>query len=179
MIGNNQKNNIGFTLMEIMVSAGLFIIITMAGTGIYISISKVQKANMAGQKVYTESRFLIDMIANDIQSHAINYQQGIYPGAQPETVLDIIGGDTWVKYWRAIENGQGVLKQDTSGGVEITLSSSRINITNLQFYIYPEDPEATIAVPLVTIVWRAQEAGVNISDPIIVNLQTTVSLRNY
>jgi len=37
MIGNNQKNNIGFTLMEVMISAGLFVIITMAGTGIYVS----------------------------------------------------------------------------------------------------------------------------------------------
>jgi Tfp pilus assembly protein PilV len=174
-----KKNNIGFTLMEIMISAGLFVIITVAGTAIYISVSSVQKANVAGQKIYTESRFLINMIANDIQSHAINYQQGIYPAMYPENVLDIASADTRVKYWRTQEAGRGVLKQDSSNGAEITLSSSSINITDLQFYIYPEDPTIITAVPLVTIVWRAQEAGEDISDPMIVNLQTTVSLRNY
>jgi Tfp pilus assembly protein PilV len=178
-----KKNNIGFTLMEIMISAGLFVIITVAGTAIYISVSSVQKANVAGQKIYTESRFLINMIANDIQSHAINYQDSapVYPvrDGKPETVLDIASGDTWIKYWQTTENGQGVLKQDSKQGSEITLSSSSINITDLQFYIYPEDPTIITAVPLVTIVWRAQEAGEDISDPMIVNLQTTVSLRNY
>ena len=176
MIGNKQ-NNIGFTLMEVMISAGLFIIIIMAGTGIYISISSVQKANVAGQKVYTESRFLLDMIANDIKSNAINYQTG-YPSSLPETVLNLLKDDTQVKYWQDSSSGHGILKQQIGTDPEISISSSSIDITKLQFYIYPM-VQSTKAVPFVTIVWQAKEAGDAILNPMTVNLQTAVSVRNY
>jgi prepilin-type N-terminal cleavage/methylation domain-containing protein len=170
------KNNNGLTLVEVLVTAGIFLIILTFATEMYVSLSRLNKTNFSAQKIYSESRYLIDFIAEAIQSGSIDYQTG-YPDSLPETELQIKTKDGEKQVYRA---DGGVLKQKVgSNPEEIELSSSDVmTINKLNFYVYPTiDAFTTSSVPIVTIVWQAKE--VNTPDPITVNLQTTVSMRSY
>lgn len=168
------NNNFGFTLTELLVAASLFVIVLTFGTNIYLSITNVQKSNYSMQKILNDSRFLLDMMANDIQSNYINYQtEGIgYPAASPEDELRLKMSDGSSVAYTLTEG-----KLDKKIGPNGTLiSSDYINITKLDFYIYPLQQNET-EVPFAVIVWQAEEVGP--SDPAVINLQTAVSLRNY
>ena len=126
------------------------------------------------QKILNDSRFLLDMIAQDIQNNYIDYQTGGYPDASPEDELHLKMSDgSSVIYNR--EPAPGSLTRSVNGN-PTTLSSAYINITKLDFYIYPLEQNET-EVPFVVIVWQAEEVGP--TDPAVINLQTAVSLRNY
>ena len=168
------NNNFGFTLTELLVAASLFVIVLTFGTNIYLSITNVQKSNYSMQKILNDSRFLLDMIANDMQSNYIDYQTDVYPITSPEDELRLKMSDgSHVIYSR--EPVSGSLKR-TVGVNETTISSAYIDITKLDFYIYPLNQNET-EVPFVVIVWQAKEVGP--ADPAEINLQTAISLRNY
>jgi len=169
------NNNFGFTLTELLVAASLFVIVLTFGTNIYLSITNVQKSNYSMQKILNDSRFLLDMIANDIQSNYIDYQTiaPIYPTASPEYKLHLkMSNGSYVTY----STESGALKRKENENPEVKISSDYINITKLDFYIYPLQQNET-EVPFVVIVWQAKEVGP--ADPAEINLQTAISLRNY
>lgn len=168
----------GFTLTELLVAASLFIIVLTFGTNIYLSITNTQKSNYSMQKILNDSRFLLDMIAQDIQNNYIDYQpEPAYPAAViPEDELRLKMSDgSLVIYSKELDAGINRLKRSVNGN-PTTLSSAYINITQLDFYIYPLMQNET-EVPFVVIVWQAEEVGP--TDPVEINLQTAISLRNY
>lgn len=161
-------NNFGFTLIELLVAASLFVIVLTFGTNIYLSITNAQNQNYRMQKVLNESRFLLDMIAQDIQSNYIDYQTGYPDATLPEDELHLKMSDgSFITYKTTAEQ---LMRNN------IPMSSAYIKITKLNFYIYPLE-QNEINIPSVVIVWQAEE--VVPANPAIINLQTMVSLRNY
>jgi prepilin-type N-terminal cleavage/methylation domain-containing protein len=171
----------GFTLLEVIVAATLFLVILVFGTSIFVSISNTQRASAEAQKVFGESRFLVDMLADQIRSASLDYQSG-YPAAQPETRLHLIRTDgTSVRYYlESILDSDGItrghLKQQVGTGSAVVLSSLAIDIAKLDFYVHPFVQDGT-TIPSVTIVFEAKETGPQ--DPTTLNLQTTVNVGNY
>jgi hypothetical protein len=178
----------------------------MIASTLYISITNTQRVNAGSQKVFTETRFLLDQMVNQLQGGAIDYAVGSapswvaevncgqtfnpsdyitgYPRAnQPEPVLSIIKSDgTGVRY--CIDQVLGPdgrtrnqLKEQSGSDDPRILSSLTLDISQLDFYIDPQVSDGT-GVPSVTIVMEANEVGPP-SNPTIFHLQTTVSAGNY
>jgi len=160
--------------MELLISAGLFLIILSFASGIYVSITRASRQNYSAQKIYTESRFLLNLLISDITSNYIYYKSN-YPLDSPQTVLGLRNeqGEAIV-YW--VDNGD--LKRRIGLEQPVSLTSKFIEITRLNYYITPYIQNRTGKdVPLVLISWQAKERD-NSSSPII-DLQTSVSLRNF
>ena len=192
----------GFTLIELLVASVLFILLIMISSTLYISITNTQRVSAGSQKVFTETRFLLDLMVNQIQAGAIdyavsepswvtqvacgapfNYTAGYPRASQPEPVLSIVKGDgTGVRY--CIDEVPGPdgrirnqLKEQSDTGVPRILSSLTLDIDQLDFYIDPQVTDGT-GVPSVTIIMEVNEVGPP-SNPTIFHLQTTVSAGNY
>lgn len=198
------KKSRGFTLLEIMICGVLFITTLTLGSVLYLSISDTQRVSAGSQRVFTESRFLLDVISNDIQAGALDYQTTLpvwtslvascanfnaanyqlgYPSASREPVLSLIRNDgTTVRYCISEVTGtDGVirkqLKQQVGSQPAVILSSMTLDIGQLDFYIDPLDATDT-AVPSVTIIWEATEVGPPV-NPTVLHVQTTVNAGNY
>ncbi|KKS53879.1 MAG: hypothetical protein UV19_C0003G0034 [Parcubacteria group bacterium GW2011_GWA2_42_28] len=184
IIGNNMINfskKNGFTLIELMVAMSLFVLVVGLGFSIYAQLTKVQQTNLRATRVYADSRFWLDRLVDDIQASGI-YYDATYPDPtvipSPELHLRNRAGQL-VRYFLADTNADGLvdaLSKRVALGPILTLSSPEIRMRRLDFYIDPE-AESETSSPKVTIIWQASD--LREVKPVIINLQTTISLRNY
>lgn len=180
----NIKHQTGFTLIEVLVASSLFVLVVGMGMSLWVSITRIQQANLNSQKIFSESRFWFDRLAAEIQGGEIFYDDDplslFYPypkSPNPQTELHITEKDgTRVRYYADL--GAGILYKETIGSVNPpdVLTSPEIKVTRFAVYITPL-AENSVDIPRVTIFWQAQD--LKSSDPQIINLQTTVALRNY
>ncbi len=173
--------NQGLTLIELLVAASLFVLVLGFGMSLWISITRIQRGNIAKQNIYSESRFLINQLKSDIQAGQIAYDDTApYPNpAFPvQTELRIIEKNGQiVRYFLGANASVQALKKEVIGsGISDVLSSPGITITRFDVYITPLVKTAGVA-PMATIMWQAQDLKQD--RPESINLQTTVSLRNY
>ncbi len=173
----------GFTLIELLVASSLFVLVVGIGMSMWGSITRIQQANLNSQRVFSESRFWLDRIFSDVQSGQIFYDDDPYSSfypypkpINPQTELHIAVKDgKRIRYY--IDSVSGALYKEIVGiEAPVMLSSPEIKITRFAVYITPVTESAT-KVPLVTILWSAQD--LKISDPQTINIQMSVSLRNY
>jgi len=173
----------GFTLIELLVASSLFVLVVGIGMSLWGSITRIQQANLNSQKIFSESRFWLDRISAEIQGGQIFYDDNpaslFYPypkPANPQTELHIATKDgERIRYY--VDALSGALYKEVIGmSAPEMLSSPEIKITRFAVYITPIT-ESAVKVPLVTILWSAQD--LKISDPQMINIQTSVSLRNY
>ena len=166
----------GFTLVEILISASIFVLVVTMGFAMYTSITRLEQTTLRSQKIYTESRVWMDFLASEVQARELYYDTGLpYPSATPEDELYLVDADGNItRYF--LDVPAFALKRQVGAGAIETLSSPQILVTQLDFYITPMTKTA-IAIPTVTIVWKAEEPSAN--NPVVLPLQTTVASRNY
>lgn len=179
-----KKHQNGFTLIEVLVASSLFVLVVGLGMSLWGSITRIERANLNSQKVFSESRFWLGRISAEIQEGQIFYDDDplstFYPypnPLNPQTDLHIAAKDgKRIRYYLNAPSGALYKEVVGSGNPPDVLSSPEINITRFAVYITPVIKSAT-EVPRVTILWWAQDRKV--SNPQTINIQTTVSLRNY
>jgi prepilin-type N-terminal cleavage/methylation domain-containing protein len=167
------KNKKGFTLLEILVAASLFVVVLSFGFSIYVSITRIQQRNFKQQKVLSESRFFLEFFSSEISSMQVDYS---IPYPDNQIYLSDSQGEV-LRYF--LDTGDGRIKQqvDPAGaGVISSITSPEINITRLMFYVNPGSPDPDV-IPTITVILRAQD--LNAVSPTMVDLQTSVSMRNY
>lgn len=183
MYNHSVKNN-GFTLIELLVASSLFVLVVGFGMSLWGSITRIQQANLNSQKVFSDSRFWFERISAEIQGGQIFYDDTpssvFYPypkPTNPQTELHISTQDgTRVRYYLDAPSG-GLYKEAVgSGNPPERLSSAEIQVTRFAVYIAPTVYTA-LQAPHITILWQARD--LKASNPQTINLQTTVSLRNY
>lgn len=180
----NIKHQTGFTLIELLVASSFFVLVVGLGMSLWVSITRIQQANLNSQKIFSESRFWFDHLAAEIQGGEIFYDDDpfslFYPypkSSNPQTELHIAAKDgKRIRYYADL--GAGVLYKETvgSGTPSEALTSPEIKVTRFAVYVTPT-AESSMEIPRATILWQAQD--LKSSDPQTINLQTTVALRNY
>ncbi len=176
--------NRGFTLIELLVASSLFVLVVGFGMSLWISITRIQRGNIAKQNIYSESRFLINQLKSDIQAGQIAYDTVAPPYPNPaipvQTELRILKKNGQIVRYFVGPSGvvQAFQRQviDAAPPPPDVLSSPSITITRFDVYITPLVKTAGVA-PMATIMWQAQDLKQD--RPESINLQTTVSLRNY
>lgn len=185
---NNQK---GYTFFELVVVLALFSIISSIVATIFVLFSRAQTRTITNQNLISDTRYIVETLVRDVRNGRIDYARYSDPVSDVESSLYLIdeNGDN-VEY-HIVQDGCAELVdnclQIVRGGNSAILSSNTTNIAQMHFYIYPvrdpfsfsqgvfksnEQPGVTVA-----IVSEAVDAQGDI--PIQINLQTTVSSKQY
>jgi prepilin-type N-terminal cleavage/methylation domain-containing protein len=184
MAGNElmeKVKNKGVTLMEMMVSMGIFALALTLAASIFVSSNRLQRKISLEQAVENEMRFALERFARTLRGGYIDYAsypQGTIPSNVQSTInlLDFAG--------KSVTFGQntGAFALKEEGGAFSNLTSPQVKVADLKFYITPlKDPlldTSMMTQPRVTMVLEALSAKPT-TTPTKIRLQTTISARRY
>ncbi|MFA5021185.1 MAG: prepilin-type N-terminal cleavage/methylation domain-containing protein [Patescibacteria group bacterium] len=69
------KKNQGFTLIEILVTIGIFAIVMMVASAIFINVSNLQQQTANLAQLQNEGRYIIEKVAKEIRGRELDYGQ--------------------------------------------------------------------------------------------------------
>lgn len=172
---NNTK---GFTLMEIIISLGIFSFLVLAILGMFTSSIRGQRAALAQSKIEREAQLLVGVITKKIRSARVNY--ALYPGgtvpANPDYLylIDADGGDV---RFRLNSND---IEVQIDGGSYLPISRDDVDVTLLRFFVDPTTNPFTsfgdvpATQPRVTVIFTLLADG---PDQATVTVQQSIPQR--
>ena len=185
---NNKK---GFTLIEVMVAMGVFVIVMTTAFGIFVAALRHQDRALAEQELLSQTSFVIEYMSRGLRmakKQKPDRPPCITDGLNFETPIsshikflkwDYLTED-FVCYEFYLDTVNHRLMRRRAGGVAVPLTSAELKIVNLRFNIigdaYPEEtpPEQ----PRVTIALEIKGRGRTEQERPQIYFQTTVSQRD-
>ncbi|MFA7170147.1 MAG: type II secretion system protein [Candidatus Paceibacterota bacterium] len=174
--------NRGFTLIEMLVSLGIFAVLLVAVMSAFVSGFAYQKRIVEMQAVQREGSYLMEMLSREIRmATAINATQS---GNKDSSIVftnhegnltEYCQSSQDVAYTKACNNSGeyfAVINRDTA--VADIVNSSDIRLTSLKFYTSNQD--FSVSQPLITIVMNLQSKK---DTSVTLSLQSTVAMRLY
>ena len=161
MNGNFKKqfNNNGLTLIEVVVSLGIFSLVVMAAIGIFSVSLKSVRQTFDAQIIQEAGRFILETIAKDVRVGRIVTTVG-----GPYSALEIINAKS-----------ETIIYSFNCATCTFGTNSLPPNLA-LTGYFYVQQPVSVYFVPpRVTIVLTARSTITGLR----IDLQTTVSSREY
>jgi prepilin-type N-terminal cleavage/methylation domain-containing protein len=182
MIGNLNKNQLGTTLVEVLVAITVFSIIVSVATNIFILSSQASRKIIYDQNTQGSLAFIFDNITQELknsklesqfltnlsQSQRCDYQSARSCSYSNQTLVLTDKNGNRVAFF---PSQNSVYKQINSQTPQ-KISSDKLNVTYLNFNII----QGVSYTPTVTVSMEALSKDKN-SSPI--NLQTTITLRDY
>jgi prepilin-type N-terminal cleavage/methylation domain-containing protein len=161
-----NKHPKGFTLIELLIYMGIFSILLVVLTQLFVTILNVQLESEASSSVEQDSKFILARMMYDIQKAS----QVVLPanlGDQGDTLSLMIGGDSYIY----LPNGSDLdLNKNGTAG---KLNSFDTTISNLVFQRLGNTGGINSIRIGFTVISKAQRS----SGPEIKNVQTIVGLR--
>lgn len=171
-----MKKNFGFTLMEMIVAAGIFsVVITIALAG-FINILDMQKRADAIRTAYDNVDFIMEIMSREIRTGTEYCKNGC--SLLSDFNFTNANKDKTITYKL---NGNKIEIAVTSSSFPPTPSDfdlfnpPNVEINNLKFYV-TGDSQGDQIQPMVTIIIQA-EVVLRQGDKVQLNLQTTVTQR--
>lgn len=184
---NLRNNQLGFTLVEILVAMAVFTTAVTSLSEIFLLTNKTQRKTQAIQQSQTDARFAIEVMAQQVRRGNIDY--AYYGGtiaANSQAVLAIIdSNNNRIQFRRQAPAGQGIIQiSQDNGATWADITPPEISVGTLSFYISPTtDPFASTPSsnqqPLVTIVVATTNTTTEGSTMPPMFMQTSVSSRQY
>ncbi|MBI4262111.1 type II secretion system protein [Candidatus Uhrbacteria bacterium] len=186
----------GFTLIEILVSLGIFIIAIGILGQIFSAVMRTQRVILTQQKLIEEARNILDTLVDEVRRGSIDYQA--YGAASPSTsdILRLIGRDGTLMVTRSTDAtacGFGgdvscILVRRGNGSVGV-MTSPAVYVTSLQFLIDPPRDPFTVdpgtllyptnIQPRVTIILTIDSGDPVFRGSMPLTVQTSVTTRTY
>lgn len=167
-----SKFLMGFTLIELMVAMGIFVVVSMVSVSIFLTAIQNQRRDFQVQNLQDNARYLIETMTKEIRmSQTIEDP----PDTKENDILRMVNQDNNdVRY--KFESDSLTRIEKTSGKVGNgepgnPISSSEVKI-NGKFYVVNESNKQ----PRVTIIMTLSPA--NATEPKI-TVQNTVTIRFY
>lgn len=178
-------NTQGFTLVEMLVTVGIFAIVSVVTSSIFINVNNLQQQTGNLQRLQNEGRYLLEKIAKEIRGRELDYGPVGFPNGgltkQIDFKVDELGDSMSIKF--DDQNEKIIISVNE---VEEPLNSDQVNIKDLQFKISPSnDPFSQTATssearqPRVTIYMKLSNKGVPERYLKNLDLQTTISSKIY
>jgi len=181
---HNKKKPAGLSILEILMSMGIFLVVMSSLLGVFGYIVKLQRQEMAMQASLENLRTTLE-----IMSRAIRQAKSV-----PPDTLDIGAttpcpngqpNNTCIRFTHvssekgavvyALDNNAIYETSASTGGNAVPITTQDVNIESLRFTLGGDDPE-DLRQPTVTISMRIK----SVANPArIYSLQTTVSLRDF
>ncbi|MEK7560166.1 MAG: type II secretion system protein [Patescibacteria group bacterium] len=180
-MNNKSHKKMGFTLLEMIVAMGVFIIAVLFSVGSLLSLTNAQKKALVLQSTQDNLRFALETIARDIRTGDFYYCGSSISDVPPipsrkdcsfggpSLTFQNVSGNTITYQMKdsRIQKKDGVLNFEPITSLDIT-------VEYLTFYVIGS-PDTDNLHPRVTIVAKGVSgSGSRRSD---LNLQTTVSQR--
>jgi len=145
----------GFSIMELVVATGIFSILVLATFGIFSSSLRGQRQVLAQTRLQRETQLIMETVSKKIRTSRVDYTEyeTVFGSGNPiinpvQELILIDQADARVKFSYDQIN-QAINLQLDAGPIN-PMSSSDINITNLNFFIEPTtNPFATGLLPSV------------------------------
>ena len=177
----------GYTIVEMLVSVAVFGLAFIAIGAIFIGFSTAQSRASVSQRLLNEGNFVLEAVAREIRMNAIDYDCGL----MSSRYICLTAPDGTETHFRFNDPSAPNILQACSDPVSvgvacswINLHSSDVDITNVEFHVFPQNdpfapnaPDGDIFQPITTILMTIQ-AGVGRGQQIF-DLQTSVTSRLY
>ena len=183
----NLKPRDGFTLIEAVVATAVFAFVFSSIVGVYLSAIRLDRKTRAQRAITQNARFILEFLTKEIRNGEIDYAR--YGGSIPvgNTHLYLINqaGESEDIYLSNVGCPSAtpcnlVLSKNSSTS---NLNTQTVKLTSFNFYIKPAgDPYAGLAYneqPRVTITMSLLSQGQTFTDTAKIDLETTVTSRNY
>jgi len=183
MIGNNQTNKLGFTLVEILVAVAIFAAVVLMSSRIFQSVLNNQHTNRIDQDIQENIKYFLEVFSREASSAVRNNNPGteclvgsthIFATNASSTELYFRNSaGQCVEYYSANDNGVtriGISRDGLAGYI----TSPKVLIKSLNFVL---DESSVTIQPIVTVNIQVQSED----DPSVAayNIQTTISPRDY
>jgi prepilin-type N-terminal cleavage/methylation domain-containing protein len=191
MFFRENKKNIGFTLIEMLVALSLFTIVVTIAVGAFLSLIGASRGVQSEQSVMTTLTFVLDSMTREIRtgtsyncndttfsnqegygSTAQNCENGSDGVSFVESGSSITGASSRIAYY--YDDSTGTLFRRVGNGTAQSIVSDGITVTDAQFFVTGSRRLAAgfTGQPTVTIILEARdETGATTT------LQTTVTQR--
>ena len=171
----------GFTLLEMIVATGIFIVVVVASIGITISVKTAQEKASNIQNVQDNIRFAVEFMTKEIRQGTSYQPTGctLVSGLKqcPKITFRSSRG-TDVSYCKSFDNTVVVLEGpgvcETNG---LPLTALNVYIGQLFFYVTGDEVGAADGQPRVTLVLSGVVTGPKTQLQSTFRLQTTVTQR--
>ncbi len=198
----NQK---GFTFSELVVVIGVFSLVLVATTDIFMRSQRIQRRTAALERLQDDARYIMNKISSEVRAGAVDYASYANPHPQIDSTngnselivtnfegkkLRInISDDTTKAACPDAGSAPCIVLSDTNGASWGSMTGKSVIAERLNFYITPaKDPflldEATNQYnadqqPRVTVVVTLSTPVKGQAEPAHTTLQTTISTRSY
>lgn len=206
MIGDNRSMSInqkGFTFSELVVVIGVFSLVLVATTDIFMRSQRIQRRTAALERLQDDARYIMNKVSSEVRAGAIDYTAYGNPqidssNGNSELILTNFDGkklrfkmsdDTTNTLCPDAQSAPCILMSDTNGASWGSMTGKSVRVERLYFYITPaKDPflfdEATNGYnadqqPRVTVVATLSTSVKGQNEPARTTLQTTISTRSY
>lgn len=178
----------GFTLMEVLVATGIFVVMVLAVFGIFSSVLQGQKNSLAQAHLERDAQLVLETLVKKIRTSRVDYAEyealnGL-PNPVPNSTSTLILIDQNDTRFRIQHNANTqAIDLEFGGGLPSPITSNDVAVTALTFMVEPTaDPFTNVepvTQPRVTVVLEMVTNESN--QPIQLILQQTVPQRggNY
>lgn len=175
----NQK---GLTLIETLVTLGIFSTVVVFTMGLFISASKAQIAASEMNLVNSEASFLLERMSREIRMASKNDDINITPSAGNQAdrykKIEFTNNESLREIYCLATtscngSGQNIAVSYDNGATYALINSLNVRIDNLKFYLNGGGANEQPIVTIVLGVSSKKMAGVSVS------LQTSVVPRVY
>lgn len=173
---NFKKNEKGFTIIEAVVSAGVFAFVVVSALGVYLSVVQLDAKSRAERTVQQNARFIMDYIAKEIRNGSIDYTQ-----TNDDYTLNLINqlDEQETFNWNGTDL---ILSKSGIGSTE--LNSDQVSVTRFKSILNPSVNPFDLAndthvQPHVTIILQLQSKNSKAAEGAVINLQSTFAVRDY
>ena len=175
-MNRKQNNNRGLTLLELIVSIGVFALIMLSVMSIFISVTRTQRRNTALQNNLDSIRYTLEVMSKEVRMAIKDVDGSCHEGEvyYQKNRQEIFFLDYQGKCVTYFLNGKKLFKEVDSGG-EIQVTPDKVLVDDIDFEIFSD----INSQPMVKIALKFVGEGQDFwSSPELV-LQTTISSRFY
>ena len=183
----------GFTLIEMVVALGIFLVASTAATSIFVSANKASRRTVGITRIGSDARWAMEKMVEDIRLGTVDYAAIISGTPTNFLSLRTIDGQmisySWVRQNNSDVCGAAAIScivVSYNNGIRASMTPKGIDVRRLDFYVWPpKDPFVlagdgrTVGQPRVTIVFETETIGSKKEEQSRLSLQTTVSTRVY
>ena len=182
VIGNSSIS--GFTLIEVVVVLGIFLVASTAATSIFVSANKASRRTIAIERVGGDARWVMEKMVDDIRLATIDYDALHLDTEGKTSQLSFITQEQKAFAYGLVDGAVVFTPTGSITGTSIT--AKNVAVQRLDFYVWPAKSPFVLArdgrelgQPRVTIVFETETTGGKKEEQSRLSLQTTVSTRVY
>lgn len=181
----------GFTLIEMLVSVGLFSVVMVVSVGALLSLTAANKKAQALQSVMNNLNIAVDGMARSARMGTV-YHCGIAGAVAPLSAVDCAGGDTafaFLPYGSSAVDDPVIYSYDAvakrinrtdQNGVTLPITAPEVEISELRFYVVGGDnsiPGNEYVQPKAVIVIKGNAGNTALKSYTTFHVQATAVQR--